>query len=210
MKKSFIIYDNWALMFSQMPNEDAGALIKKICNYKLTGEFEEGYSSVNAIFSMIKLKLDEDAEKYEETCEKRRQAIQSRWNNKENDTHNIQTDTNVIQMNTNVIQMNTDTDTDTDTDTYNIKKENIKEKRFTPPTVEEVRDYCRERNNNVDPVTFVDFYTAKGWCVGKNKMKDWKACVRTWERNRDKKQNNNSELIKSNYDFDSLKKEIHN
>lgn len=57
-------------------------------------------------------------------------------------------------------------------------------KRFTPPTVEEVKAYCTERHNSVDPQTFVDFYSAKGWMVGKNHMKDWKACVRTWERNR--------------------------
>ena len=54
--------------------------------------------------------------------------------------------------------------------------------RFTPPTVEEVRDYCQSRSNSVNPETFVDFYTAKGWFVGKNKMKDWKSAVRTWEK----------------------------
>lgn len=57
-----------------------------------------------------------------------------------------------------------------------------KRKVFTPPTVEEVKQYCQERNNNVDAETFVDFYECKGWMVGKNKMKDWKAAVRTWER----------------------------
>lgn len=56
-------------------------------------------------------------------------------------------------------------------------------KRFVPPTVEEVREYCYQRNNNVDPEAFVDFYESKGWMVGKNKMKSWKAAVRTWERN---------------------------
>jgi ribosomal protein S8 len=56
--------------------------------------------------------------------------------------------------------------------------------RFTPPSVDEVNDYCNQRNNLVDPQTFIDFYQAKGWMVGKNKMKDWKACVRTWETNR--------------------------
>ncbi len=56
--------------------------------------------------------------------------------------------------------------------------------RFTPPSVDEVNDYCNQRNNSVDPQTFIDFYQAKGWMVGKNKMKDWKACVRTWETNR--------------------------
>lgn len=56
-------------------------------------------------------------------------------------------------------------------------------KRFKAPTVEEVQAYCDERGNHVDAQRFVDFYEAKGWLVGKNKMKDWKAAVRTWERN---------------------------
>lgn len=56
-------------------------------------------------------------------------------------------------------------------------------KRFTPPTVDQVRDYCVERGNWVDPQRFVDHYTSNGWMVGKNKMKDWKAAVRTWEKN---------------------------
>ena len=56
-------------------------------------------------------------------------------------------------------------------------------KRFTPPSVEEVKAYCNERHNSVDPQSFVDFYTANGWVQGKGKkIKDWKACVRTWER----------------------------
>jgi hypothetical protein len=48
--------------------------------------------------------------------------------------------------------------------------------------VEEVRAYCTERGNSVDPEAFVDFYASKGWMIGKNKMKDWKAAVRTWEQ----------------------------
>jgi len=55
-------------------------------------------------------------------------------------------------------------------------------KRFSKPTVEEVAAYCKERNNNVDPQRFWDFYEAKGWKIGKSPMKDWKACVRTWEK----------------------------
>ena len=64
-----------------------------------------------------------------------------------------------------------------------IEKENIKEKEsFSPPTIVEVAAYCRERNNGVDAVRFVSYYESVGWKVGKNKMKDWKAAVRTWER----------------------------
>ena len=57
-----------------------------------------------------------------------------------------------------------------------------KVKRFVPPTVEEVAAYCRERGNHVDVQRWFDYYTANGWKVGRNPMKDWKACVRTWER----------------------------
>ena len=56
--------------------------------------------------------------------------------------------------------------------------------RFIPPTVDEVQAYCEERKNGVDARCFVDFYESKNWVVGKAKMKNWKAAVRTWERNR--------------------------
>ena len=55
---------------------------------------------------------------------------------------------------------------------------------FTVPTVDEVRAYCNERKNNIDPEAFIDHYDSNGWMVGKTKMKDWKAAVRNWERNR--------------------------
>lgn len=57
--------------------------------------------------------------------------------------------------------------------------------RFNPPTVDEVREYCQERHSSVDPVAFVSFYESKGWMVGKNKMKSWRAAISSWER-RDK------------------------
>lgn len=52
-----------------------------------------------------------------------------------------------------------------------------------PPAFELVADYCRERNRGVDPQKFMDHYTSNGWMVGRNRMKDWRAAVRTWERN---------------------------
>lgn len=59
-----------------------------------------------------------------------------------------------------------------------------KAKCFYPPTIDEVKQYCEERKNNIDPMAFIDFYSSKGWMIGKNRMKDWKAAVRTWERKR--------------------------
>jgi predicted phage replisome organizer len=63
-----------------------------------------------------------------------------------------------------------------------IKSDKPTRKRFTPPTLEEVQAYCLERNNTVDAERFMNHYTSNGWLVGKNKMKDWKAAVRTWEK----------------------------
>lgn len=54
--------------------------------------------------------------------------------------------------------------------------------KFTPPTLEDVKAYCQERQNNVDPERWFNYYTSNGWKVGRNSMKDWKAAVRTWER----------------------------
>ena len=54
---------------------------------------------------------------------------------------------------------------------------------FIKPNIQEIKDYCFERKNNVDVNKFFNYYEANGWKVGKNAMKDWKACVRTWEGN---------------------------
>lgn len=62
-----------------------------------------------------------------------------------------------------------------------------KNSQFVPPTLQEVIDYCIERRNNVDPEKFISYYESNGWMVGRNKMKDWRAAVRTWERNQNNK-----------------------
>lgn len=94
---------------------------------------------------------------------------------------------------------NKDTDryTNKDTDSYtdspqtknvknvkNEKNEKNNNRAFTPPSIDEVRTYCQERNNNINPEAFIDYYAARGWELSKGrKVKDWKACVRTWEKN---------------------------
>lgn len=60
--------------------------------------------------------------------------------------------------------------------------------RFARPSLEEVKDYCRERGNGIDAETFCDFYESKGWKVGDAPMRDWKAAVRTWEKRQRRQQ----------------------
>ena len=78
-----------------------------------------------------------------------------------------------------------DKEKDKERDKYNTVGRKMS--HFTPPTVEEVQEYCFERGNAVDAQSFVDFYISKDWYIGKNKMKDWKAAVRTWEKNQRQK-----------------------
>lgn len=73
------------------------------------------------------------------------------------------------------------------------------QKRFVKPTIEEVQAYCTERGNNVDAQRWYDFYESKGWKVGRNPMKDWKASIRTWERGENEKRNGKCE---STFDYD--------
>lgn len=89
-------------------------------------------------------------------------------------------------MRTDITSNATEGDIDIDKDIDKEKDKENKRKtasRFTPPTIEEVSAYCSERQNGVDAQRFIDYYSSNGWMVGKNKMKDWKAAVRTWERN---------------------------
>lgn len=60
-----------------------------------------------------------------------------------------------------------------------VKKKTV---RFTPPSLSEIKEYCLERKNKIDPESFIDFYNSKGWMIGKNKMKCWKSSIRTWEK----------------------------
>ena len=69
---------------------------------------------------------------------------------------------------------------------------NNKGTSFKKPTVNDIKEYCLWRNNGIDAETFFDFYESKNWLIGKNKMKDWKACVRTWEKRQNKTNNNNT------------------
>jgi hypothetical protein len=96
-------------------------------------------------------------------------------NNNENNDNNVNNDNN-IELN----------------NSMNIVE---KSKIFLKPTLLEVSEYCIERKNNVNPNHFIDFYQSNGWMVGRNKMKDWKATVRTWEKNNfNQKQNGKSTI----------------
>lgn len=80
-----------------------------------------------------------------------------------------------------------------------------KRSAFTPPTFDEVNAYCLERKNGIDAQSFIDFYESKGWMIGKDKMKNWKAAIRTWENRRKSEQTKKTDIPSDDdYDFSNF------
>ena len=172
----FICQDEYLAKCAKLSDQEVGRLFRALMSYHATGIEPELAGRESIAFDFIKEDIDKTEKAYAAKCEKNRQN----------------------RLTTNVDERErTITNVDERAQNKNIKeKENIKETtlkgskekplaRFTPPTVEEVASYCRERGNNVNAQRFVDFYAAKGWKIGQNPMKDWKAAVRTWEQRDD-------------------------
>ena len=191
---SLIIYTAYADKFQKLTDEQFGQLMRAIIEYQRTGaapDMSDKDTAVELAFDVIKFDLDANNEKYEATVEKRREAgakggkkKAENYNNDKQNEANLANASKCKQSQAN----QADNDNVNDNDNY-IKKDSpkgeSKEKRFAPPSLDEVKEYCQERNNGIDPQRFINFYEAKGWMIGKNKMKNWKAAVRNWE-SRDK------------------------
>ena len=103
----------------------------------------------------------------------------------ETDRTNVQTNLRQIsEKSPPEIEIELEKDIEIETEIHSsAKSTTTKRKRFEKPTLSQITQYCLERNNNVNAEQFYDYYESNGWKVGKNSMKDWEACVRTWERN---------------------------
>ena len=103
----------------------------------------------------------------------------------ETDRTNVQTNLRQISdKSTPEIEIELEKDIEIEKEIHSsAKSTTTKRKRFEKPTLSQITQYCLERNNNVNAEQFYDYYESNGWKVGKNAMKDWKAAVRTWEKN---------------------------
>lgn len=119
---------------------------------------------------------------------------------KENNAYTLNSDNVGIPCgNQTVYQMETEVSIGKDSiDKSN--KERGASRNFVPPSLSEVKAYCQERNNGINPEQFIDFYESKGWFVGKNKMKDWKAAVRNWEQRRKEERGEDDRVQKTEWD----------
>lgn len=205
-KASFILYTEYAEQIAMLNDAQAAAFLRAVFAYASGSELPEMDGMTMMLFSMVRRRMDQDAERYAEVVEKRAEAGKKGGRPKAEEKANGSSEkakkANGFSEEAKKAngfsekQKNPDTDTDYDTDTVtdtvsdtvtsNVgKRESTREKRqrFTAPTIDQVKAYCLERHNKVDPERFVNYYESNGWKVGKNPMRDWKAAVRTWETN---------------------------
>lgn len=218
-KKSFVMYESWGAVIEKMNNEQAGELIKAIYAYQKDPDAVPEDPALAFVFELIKQQLDADSQRYKEACAARSEAGKKGGRPKVNASDKKQMVSTESKKSKCFSEKAKKADNDNEYGN-DLKKENtidgVKEKRFAPPTLENVSEYCREMGyTNVDAARFIDFYTSNGWMVGKNRMKDWKAAVRNWDR-REKnpqRQDGAAEVAKKNrfhnleehgYDYDAM------
>ena len=217
-KKSFVMYESWGAAIEKMNNEQAGELIKAIYAFQKNPDVVPEDPAIAFVFEIIKQKLEEDNKRYEEVCAARSEAGKKGGRPKENasDKKQMVSEESKKSKCFSEKAKKADNDNEYDNDLKENTLEGVKEKRFAPPTLENVSEYCREMGyTNVDAVCFINFYTSNGWMVGKNRMKDWKAAVGNWDR-REKnpqRQDGTAEVAKKNrfhnleehgYDYDAM------
>lgn len=184
-KKSCVIYKEWADMIGALPAEMAGELIQVLLAYAFDGADKSSENpAINAMFEMMKNRVDKDSKKYEEKIERVSKARKKK-SDRNQDEISMKSDSNhddINSVNDNVNVNDNVYPTDIVKEKTPTVSKRKSDKRFCPPSLQEVQAYCLERNNTIDAEKFMDYHISNGWKVGKNAMKDWKAAVRTWEK----------------------------
>ena len=181
----FICHDDYFDRLKRLTDAEVGNLFRQLMLYhaKRYSEMQDFIGGEGIAFDFIANDIDRMEEKHMVTSETNR-INGSKGGRPRKQTEPTETEEN-RQKPTETEEKPTKGYKDKDKDIDKDKDKDNGIRRFTPPTVEEVTEYCRERGNSVNPERFIDFYASKGWKVGNQPMKDWKACVRTWEQ-RDK------------------------
>lgn len=216
-KPGVMIYFKTGEAIKGLDYETKGRLLDCILEYGQFGKVPELSGVLAVAWPFIKQRIDDDSERYREIQDKRAKAGsrggQAKASNAKQTVANIASATEVIAKDSTENQNYPNTHPNTHPDTYpESYTENCivgaesrlttTRQRFKPPSVEDVRVYAIEKGLTINPEAFVDYYTANGWKVGKNPMRDWKAAVRTWTR----KDKENGRTSDCNRDTGTLEK----
>ena len=185
-RKSFIIHKDSLVILDEMSNEQAGIFIKSIKFYQEKGylpELDFGLKMATTPF-INQFQRDEDI--YKKTCEARKEA--GSLGGKQKVANASKSYQEVAKVADNDSKSESESENKNENKSE-IKNNSVKTKKFIKPTIQEIKDYCLERKNNIDAEHFFNFYEARAW----KDIKNWKACVITWEKNKNKFTNNNTQ-----------------
>lgn len=191
--KSFTFYSEYYELIDNLKNDkEKGEILIAIFDYVFKDKKTNLKGLNQAIFNNLKRPIDKSKSRsratlnYRQTNKINNQINNQNGNQNTNQNGNQIDNQNDVQSEHHIYNVNVNVNNKRDNkNNRGMGEEGEEEKKrtsFQKPTLEEIRKYCQERANKVNPETFYDFYESKGWMVGKNKMKDWKASVRTWER----------------------------
>ncbi len=189
--KKLIVWTNFDEAMEDLSWAERGRLFTAMLQYAADDSKQPDVISGNERFlwKVQRQSIDAQWESYRKQCDR---ADVARNNNPKNtdisqNISNVSSETSEVRNEESEVSVNILKDQYQ----YQEKKRKDNEKKqesgtkFRPPTLEQVKAYCDERNNGIDPQSFLDFYQARNWKYGNTAIKDWKACVRTWE-NREK------------------------
>lgn len=198
-KKSFVFYKSFYDAIKVAPKKHQLALFLALTCYVFENKTPQLESTSLAIWNAIKPQVDASLRRYENAKKGAEYGKLGGRPKKKKDGDEEETKKPLKGYESETLNYNSDSNLDLDSDSDSNSDSNSNEdldnnkppnplkgaagKRFTKPSVSEIRDYCDERHNGIDAQEFFDFYEAKGWMIGRSPMKDWRACVRTWEKN---------------------------
>lgn len=180
-REQFTFYRSYYEALKSLPQKDIAKVVMAICSYALDEEPPSLSGVPLSVFTLIRPTLDSGRKKAENRQNKTKTKQEQTKNKTEQKRKEDEGEKEVES------ESEGEKEKDTSLSIPPLLSEerpplHEKSKRFVPPSVEDVAEYCRDRGNSIDPERFVDFYASKGWRIGNTPMKDWKAAVRTWEK----------------------------
>lgn len=188
MRDSFVFYRSFYTAIKRLSAEEQASTLRAIAEYALDEKEPDGDGIERTVFELVKPQIDANNKRYQNGTKGGRPKTEQEPNHNQTVTKQEPSNNQTItkpepKVNQTITKPEPNVNDNVNVnDNEKICNTATKAKRFVPPTLENVIGYCQETGRKIDAERFIDFYESKGWMVGKNKMKDWKAAVRNWAK----------------------------
>ena len=200
MNNSFVFYRSFAEALEFLPAEEYKAAMAALIGYALDGVDVGAAGAAGMFMALVKPQIDANNKRRENG---RRGGRTNNQTISKAEANGSKAEANASKPEANV---NANVNVNANEEKEIVKKK--KARAFSPPTLTEVREYCRDTGKDIDADKFWNFYESKNWMVGKNKMSNWHAAVANWQRGETKKRNPQTQIQQRHYDNAELERMI--